>query len=71
MARKRYCDIKSTSLDEILETANRHIQNITMTELDMINHRDLTPLDRFYVNMFRDTWCDLRDDIIVMKKLGK
>ena len=68
---KRYCDIRATSLDEIIETANRHIKNITLTELDLIDCEDGTSTDFWYINMFRDTWRDLRDDAIAMKEKEK
>lgn len=62
-ANKRYCDIKATNLDEILQTCERHIKNITATRLDLIEEKDITQTDEFYINMFLDTWTDLRDDV--------
>jgi len=64
--RKRYCDIKATSLEEIRVTAERHITNIGKTLADLIDNGDYTESDLFYINMFRDTWADLRDDVTEM-----
>ena len=61
--RKRYCDIKAHSLEDVLTTCERHIRNIGLTRYDMIEEGDLTPLDESYIKMFRDTWADLRDDV--------
>jgi hypothetical protein len=66
MNRKRYCSIQATSLEEILETCDRHIRNITCYQHDLIDNQDGTSNDRFYINMFHDTWADLRDDVAKM-----
>lgn len=68
MTRKRYCNIKATSLEEVLATCDRHIRNITLTELDLLENEDGTETDWFYINMFRDTWFDLRDDVEALLK---
>lgn len=65
---RRYCSIIAKNLDDILATANRHIKNINLTHLDLIDNEDGTATDTFYINMFRDTWSDLRDDILEMKR---
>lgn len=61
--RERYCDIRATSLQEILSTCDRHIKNIGLTQLDAIENQDETDSDRFYCDMFRRSWQDLRDDV--------
>ncbi|MNK14335.1 hypothetical protein D3C87_324460 [compost metagenome] len=61
--RKRYCDIKAHSLEDVLTTCERHIRNIGLTRFDMIEEGDITPTDEFYIKMFKDTWADLRDDV--------
>lgn len=66
--RDRGCKIKATSLNEILDTCDRHIQNINMTLIDMCNEGDVTETDRFYCKMFADSWSDLRDDVEAMLK---
>lgn len=64
MSRKRYCNIEAHSLQDILTTCERHIRNIALTRFDMIEEGDITPTDEFYIAMFRDTWTDLRDDVV-------
>jgi hypothetical protein len=70
MTRERYCKIKATSLEEILVTCNRHIKNINLTLLDLIDNQDGTDTDIFYIDMFRGTWADLRDDVEAMLSDG-
>lgn len=61
--RKRYCNIKVHSLQDVLTTCERHIRNIGLTRYDLIEEGDITATDEFYIKMFKDTWSDLRDDI--------
>ena len=63
---ERYCDIRATSLEEILATCERHIRNISMTEMDLLAEGDGTESDFWYIEMFRRTWADLRDDVRTM-----
>ena len=62
----RYCNIQATDLQGILETCNRHIKNILLTQYDAMEEEDeeLLARDLFYCNMFRDTWNDLREDVL-------
>lgn len=64
--RARYCLIRATTLEQILETCDRHIKNIAMTKMDMVQEGDITKTDEFYCDMFRDTWKDLREDVQAM-----
>jgi hypothetical protein len=66
MTRKRYCDIKAKSLEDILATCDRHITNAGKMQADNIDCGDGTPTDDFYINMMRDTWGDLRDDVLAI-----
>lgn len=61
--RIRYCDIRATNLEEILKVCERHLTNISLTESDLIENGDGTGTDKFYIDMFRNTWADLRDDV--------
>ena len=71
MTRKRYCNIKAKSLEDVLATCYRHIRNINMTEMDLIEEGDGTPTDFWYISMFRETWSDLRDDVEkILKEQG-
>jgi len=67
---KRYCDIRATSLEEILATCERHIRNSRLMEIDLLREGDGTELDFWYINMFRATWMDLRDDVREMLNGG-
>lgn len=62
----RYCDIRAASLEDILATCDRHIRNIGLTEADLIAEGDGTDTDAFYIDMFRRTWQDLRQDVLEM-----
>lgn len=62
-ARKRYCDIRATSLEEVRQTCLRHIKNITATAIDLVDNDDYTELDVFYIHMFSETWKDLLEDV--------
>lgn len=63
MKRQRYCDIRATSLEEILETCNRHIKNFNMTSIDLLDNEDGTETDFFYIDTIRGMWQDMRDDV--------
>jgi hypothetical protein len=63
---ERYCEIRATTLEEILEACDRHIRNIGLTQLDYMDNGDGTPTDDFYCRMFRESWADLRDDVRAM-----
>lgn len=71
MNRNRFCDIKANSLEEILSTCDRHIKNINMTHRDLLEEGDGTTTDDFYIDMFRKTWTDLRDDVFDILKKAK
>lgn len=64
----RYCDIRATNMQEIIETCDRHIKNILITQYDLMEeeNEEILARDLFYCNMFRDTWNDLREDILAM-----
>lgn len=64
--RERQCEIRATNLEEVLAACNRHVHNITLTQLDLIDNCDGTATDAFYINMFREAWLDMRDDIQAM-----
>ena len=68
MTRQRYCNIKVHSLNDILETCERHIHNASLMHFDLIDNGDMTPTDVHYIKMFRETWSDLRDDVQQMLK---
>lgn len=68
MSRTRYCIIKAKTLEQILDTCNRHISNIGKTGANFVNCEDGTETDWFYISMFRETWSDLRDDVEAMLK---
>lgn len=61
--RKRYCLTKATTLQEILETCDRHIENIRKTHIDLLEEGDGSPTDDFYCSMIREMWKDMRDDV--------
>lgn len=63
MNRKRYCDVKAKTLEEILATCNRHIKNINLAQYDLQDNGDGSETDMFYINLFREVWTDLRDDV--------
>jgi hypothetical protein len=63
---ERYCDIRATTLQEVLETCERHVRNITRTEMDLITEGDGTESDFWYIDMFRRTWLDLHADVKAM-----
>lgn len=65
-ARDRQCIIKSKSLEDILKTCDRNIRNISMTLMDTLQEGDDTPADRFYCNHYRESWEDLREDVMAM-----
>lgn len=64
----RYCNIKATNLEEVLATCDRHIKNINMTHQDLLEGGDGTFADSFYIDMFRKTWTDLRNDVFDILK---
>lgn len=61
--RERYCDVKATTLEEILETCERHIHNTSLIMYDLLDNEDGSDIDQFYLNMISGTWSDLRDDV--------
>ena len=63
----RYCNFRATTLDEIFATCERHMKNINMTKLDLIQEGDGTETDFFYCDMFFRAWHDLYEDILAMK----
>lgn len=66
--RKRYCDIRANSLEDVLATCARNLRNISLTHIDLIENGDITPEDEFYIQYFSGTWADLRDDVQQMLK---
>lgn len=57
------------SLEEVRDVCDRHLRNISRTQYDLIDNEDGTPTDDFYINMFRETWQMLRDDVdAILKK---
>ena len=65
-ARERQCVIVSNTLEDILATCNRNIRNISMTLMDALEEQDDTPADHFYCGYYRESWQDLRDDVMAM-----
>lgn len=63
MTRQRYCNIKASSLDEILKTCQRHLNNIDLLRYDLIENQDMNETHEFHIKMFKETWADLRDDV--------
>lgn len=66
--RKRDCNIKSHTLEDVLATCERNLRNISLTHIDLIENGDITPTDEFYIQYFSGTWADLRDDVEQMLK---
>lgn len=66
MTRKRYCNIRAKSLEDILATCDRHITNAGKMQADNIDCGDGTPTDDYYLNMMRYIWGDLREDVLAM-----
>lgn len=64
--RKRYCDIRAECLQDLVSMADRHIRNIGMTLADAIDCEDATSADKFYTEMIRGQWQDLKDDVLAM-----
>lgn len=62
----RYCLIRATTLQQILDTCKRHLGNIALTEGDLLSEDEYSKTDQFYCGMFRRTWQDLHDDVSKM-----
>ena len=63
MTRERYCNIKASNLEELLQSIERNITNINIMQLDFIDNEDETPNDRFYCNMLRGLLLDMKEDV--------
>ena len=67
--RERYCDLKATTIEELLAAINRNILNTQKILLDAIDADDLTDTDAFYCNMIEGILLDLREDLMnIMNK---
>lgn len=60
---KRYCNIRATNLQELLDAVNRNIANTYLMQVDMITEGDISTLDDFYCKMLIGILQDMREDI--------
>lgn len=58
-----YGVLRARNLEEIKLVCERHIRNIRMTYLDLIDNGDYTDTDGFYINMFIRAFNDLHEDV--------
>lgn len=58
-----YPKVTIRRVEDIIELCKHHLENISKTELDLIENQDMTKTDEFYINMFRQTWQNLLNAI--------
>lgn len=63
MTRERYCNIKASNPEDLLQSIDRNISNINIMQLDFIDNEDETATDRFYCNMLRGILMDMKEDV--------
>jgi len=61
---ERYCNIKATTLQELLQAIDRNINNSNLSILDMLDNEDCTDLDWHYCGMLKGILSDLKEDLI-------
>lgn len=68
--RKRYCDIKATTLNEVLATCERHIRNCGAMLADCTDCQDCSDDYVWLVQQMAHAWADLRDDVEAIMAAG-
>jgi len=68
---ERYCNIKATNLQELLEAIDRNTHNTNLSIGDMLENEDCTALDWQYYGILKGRLSDLRDDLIEIMNKGQ